>query len=92
MPFHFKQAESPGEAVPRICRERLAKARARLRHSGQPAVVHGVRKDIKKLRALFRLVRGEIGRDAYRKRYKVASSGGQKAGRAAGRAVDAQNF
>jgi CHAD domain-containing protein len=67
MPFQFKKAESPGEAVQRICRERIARARARLRHSGQPVAVHGVRKDIKKLRALFRLVRGEIGRGAYRK-------------------------
>jgi CHAD domain-containing protein len=80
MPFHFKQAESPGEAVPRICRERLAKARARLRHSGQPAVVHGLRKDIKKLRALFRLVRGEIGRDAYRKGTKSLRQAAKRLG------------
>jgi CHAD domain-containing protein len=70
MPFQFKQAESPGEAVRRLCRERIARARARLRRSGQPAAVHGVRKDIKKLRALFRLVRGEIGKGVYRKSTK----------------------
>ena len=80
MPFYFKKEESSGEAVQRICRERIAKARARLRNGGQPAAIHGVRKDIKKLRALFRLVRGEIGRGAYRKGTKPLREAAKRLG------------
>ena len=66
MPFQLKNSESLGLGTRRVCRERIGKARAQLRHSDRPAAVHGVRKEIKKLRAIFRLVRGEIGKDAYR--------------------------
>jgi CHAD domain-containing protein len=71
MPFHFKKAESPATAVRRVCRERIGAALGRLRKSDRPAAVHGVRKEIKKLRAIFRLVRGEIGKDVYRKGAKA---------------------
>ncbi len=71
MPFHFKKSESPAKAVRRVCRERIGAALGGLRKGGRPAAVHGVRKEIKKLRALFRLVRGEIGRGVYRKGAKA---------------------
>jgi CHAD domain-containing protein len=71
MPFHFKKSESPAKAVRRVCRERIGAALGRLRESDRPAAVHGVRKEIKKLRAIFRLVRGEIGRGVYRKGAKA---------------------
>ena len=71
MPFHFKKSESPAKAVRRVCRERIGAALVRLRKSRHPAAVHGVRREIKKLRALFRLVRGEIGRGVYRKGAKA---------------------
>ena len=71
MPFHFKKSESPAKAVRRVCRERIGAALDGLRKPRHPAAVHGVRKEIKKLRALFRLVRGEIGRGAYRKGAKA---------------------
>jgi CHAD domain-containing protein len=71
MPFHFKKAESPAKGVRRMCRERIGAALGRLRKSRHPAAVHGVRKEIKKLRAIFRLVRGEIGRGVYRKGAKA---------------------
>lgn len=67
MPFRFKKKESPSKAVRRVCRERVGAARKRLRKSDRPAAIHGARREIKKLRAVFRLVRGEIGRSAYRK-------------------------
>lgn len=70
MSFHFKKAEPTDRAWRRVCREHLGTARDRLRKSRHPASVHGARKEIKKLRALFRLVRGEIGKDAYRKTVK----------------------
>jgi len=70
MPFHFKKAEPPGKALRRVCRKYIGEAQSRLRKSHRPAAVHGVRKEIKKLRAVFRLVRGEIGRGDYRKAAK----------------------
>src|SRR5208283_2499584 len=71
MPFRFKKSESPAKGVRRVCRERIGAALGGLRKSRHPAAVHGVRKEIKKLRALFRLVRGEIGRGVYRKGAKA---------------------
>jgi len=71
MPFRFKKSESPAKGVRRVCRERIGAALGRLRKSRHPAAVHGVRKEIKKLRALFRLVREEIGRGVYRKGAKA---------------------
>lgn len=71
MPFHFKKSESPAKTVRRVCRERIGAALAHLRQSDRPAAVHGVRKEIKKVRAIFRLVRGEIGRGVYRKGTKA---------------------
>jgi CHAD domain-containing protein len=71
MPIHFKKSESPARAVRRVCRERIGAALGGLRKSRHPAAVHGARKEIKKLRALFRLVRGEIGRGVYRRGAKA---------------------
>lgn len=71
MAFQFKKAEAPEAGWRRVCRERIGVAQARLREGGRPAAVHCVRKEIKKLRALFRLMRGEIGRGAYRKGTKA---------------------
>jgi CHAD domain-containing protein len=70
MPFHFKKTEPAARAVRRVCREHLGEAQARLRQSRHPASVHGVRKEIKKLRAIFRLVRAETARGAYRRAAK----------------------
>jgi len=71
MAFHFKKSESPAKGVRRVCRERIGAALGHLREGDRPAAVHGVRKEVKKLRALFRLVRSEIGRGAYRKGAKA---------------------
>ena len=71
MPFHFKKAESPAKAVRRVCREHIGEALGRLRKPRHPASVHAVRKEIKKLRAIFRLVRGEIGKGDYRQAAKA---------------------
>jgi len=67
MPFHLKKTEPLDKGVRRLCREHLGEALERLRKSRHPAAIHGVRKEIKKLRALLRLVRGGIGRGDYRK-------------------------
>jgi CHAD domain-containing protein len=70
MPFRFKKSESSASGVRRVCRERIGAARERLRRGGRSAAIHDVRREIKKLRAIFRLARGEIRRSAYRKNVK----------------------
>jgi len=71
MPFHFKKGEPPDRAVRRVCRELLGKALVRLRKPRHPAAIHAVRKEIKKLRAILRLVQGEIDGAAGRKLEKA---------------------
>ena len=71
MPCHFKKSETPAKGARRVCREHIGAALDRLRGGDRPAAVHGVRKEIKKLRALFRLMRGQIGRGYYRKGAKA---------------------
>ena len=71
MPFRFKKSESAAKAVRRACRERVGAALDCLRKPDRPAAIHGARKEIKKLRAIFRLVRGEISMGTYRKGVKA---------------------
>jgi CHAD domain-containing protein len=71
MPFRFKKSESPAKAVRRVTRERIGVARERLRDGDHSAAIHDVRREIKKLRAVFRLARGEGGQGRYRKSVKA---------------------
>jgi CHAD domain-containing protein len=71
MPFRFKKSESPAKAVRRVTRERIHVARERLREGGHSEAIHDVRREIKKLRAIFRLARGERKRGKYRKSVKA---------------------
>jgi CHAD domain-containing protein len=65
MAFHFKKREPVAKAVRRMCRERVDGALEILKDRRRPESVHNVRKEIKKLRSLFRLMRGEIGDKTY---------------------------
>jgi|HubBroStandDraft_1064217.scaffolds.fasta_scaffold83099_2 CHAD domain-containing protein len=71
MPFRFKKKESVAKAVRRLCGERLDEALEALERGAKFRAVHGVRKEIKKLRAILRLTRGEIREETYRKHTKV---------------------
>ena len=71
MPFRFKKSESPARAVARVGGECVHAARECLRDREFHAAIHGVRKEVKKLRAMLRLVRAGIARDEYRKMVKV---------------------
>ncbi len=70
MAFRFKKSEPVAKGVRRICRERIGSALGGLHAGGRLADIHGVRKEIKKLRALTRLMRGETGSKGYRKATK----------------------
>jgi CHAD domain-containing protein len=65
MPFCFKRKEPVTRAVRRLCRERLDAALKLLEKGRHFDAVHDVRKEIKKLRAVLRLVRSGIGETAY---------------------------
>ncbi len=67
MAFHFKKTELPAKAVRRVCRERIDAALEELRRGKGHGAVHEVRREIKKLRAIFKLVRIEISPEVYRK-------------------------
>ncbi|HST70654.1 MAG TPA: CHAD domain-containing protein [Solirubrobacterales bacterium] len=70
--YVLKEGEPFGEGVRRIATGRAEKALERLRGSAAgetatAAAIHGARKDMKKLRTLLRLLRGELPKKVYRK-------------------------
>jgi CHAD domain-containing protein len=89
--FELSREESVGEGMRRIALGRAEKALERLRgvtpdDEGFADAVHGARKDLKKLRAVVRLLRDRLGEDAYEEqngRYRDA-------GRALSASRDAQ--
>lgn len=67
MPFCFKRKEPVRKAVRRLCCERLNDALTTLDKAPKLEAVHNVRKEIKKLRSILRLTRGEIGKKTFRR-------------------------
>lgn len=69
MSYKFKAGETIANGIQRIAKEELDSAIAGLKgqtKQNPPQVVHDVRKRLKKLRALLRLVRYEIGEKTYK--------------------------
>jgi CHAD domain-containing protein len=67
--YRFKRREPLPEAIARVARGRIDDAIDELSgttDSSPEEAVHNARKDLKKLRALLRLVRGELGTSVYR--------------------------
>ncbi len=76
--YRLKPDESAAEGLRRVAHGRAEKAVTRLR-KGEPdelgEAIHGARKDLKKIRAVLRLARGELGAKAFRaenRRYRDA--------------------
>ncbi|MFN7141542.1 MAG: CHAD domain-containing protein, partial [Limisphaerales bacterium] len=68
MAYRFTKDEMVPDGIRRIAEERLERSLKRLKNKKeQLEAVHDVRKDIKKLRALLRLVRHEVGDKVYRR-------------------------
>jgi CHAD domain-containing protein len=67
MPFCFKRRETVPKAVRRLAAERIEAALKSLREYRRARAIHGVRKDIKKVRAVLRLARERIPKKAYRR-------------------------
>jgi CYTH domain-containing protein/CHAD domain-containing protein len=75
--FRLKLDEPAPAGLQRIAAARARKARRRLDEveDGGAAAIHGARKDLKKLRAVLRMVRVELGEKSYRaqnRRYRDA--------------------
>jgi CHAD domain-containing protein len=66
--YRLKRGEPVPEGIARIARGRIDHAIDALGDESDPVEgVHDARKDMKKLRALLRLVRGEIGEETFRR-------------------------
>jgi CHAD domain-containing protein len=68
--YRLRAGESPSEGMRRVARGRAERAIGHLREAERtddPAeAIHAARKDLKKLRAVVRLLRRELGEDGYR--------------------------
>jgi CHAD domain-containing protein len=67
--YRLARNEPADEGLKRVGRGRVERALERLRHESAgdaAAAVHGARKDLKKLRALIKLVRDQLGDSIYR--------------------------
>ena len=71
MSSQLKKSESPGHALRRVCRWHVDQALAGLQKAHQPQGLHAVRKEIKKLRAIFRLTSGSLSGNDHRKTAKT---------------------
>src|SRR6266496_973294 len=67
MGFCFRRKESVEEAVNRLGRGRIKKAREHVKQCRNAEAIHELRKEIKRLRALLRLVRQSVPKKAYRR-------------------------
>jgi CYTH domain-containing protein/CHAD domain-containing protein len=77
-PYRLKRREDVADGVRRVALGRAGKALEELGEAGEgdsAAAVHGARKDLKKLRALLRLVRGSLDEETFaaeNRRYRNA--------------------
>jgi len=71
MAYRFEPGEKPQDAVRRIALEQIEKAIADVRAPEPDQAAFGARKRFKKIRAVLKLVRGDIGARAYRRRNAI---------------------
>jgi CHAD domain-containing protein len=79
--YRLEEGEAVPTGVARIARGRIDHALDELRGKSQSSpeeAVHEARKDMKKLRALLRLVRGELGGKAFRRENAVFRDAGRE--------------
>lgn len=67
MPIHFKKSEPASKALRRACRGHVGEALDWLHKTQRPAAIHNVRKEIKKVRAILRLMPEKEGDDIQHK-------------------------
>ncbi|MBU2533485.1 MAG: CHAD domain-containing protein [Alphaproteobacteria bacterium] len=70
MAFQFELDEHPQKGTRRIAREQVNRILSRLSSDqGDAATIHESRKSLKRLKALFKLVRGGLDKKSYRREY-----------------------
>jgi CHAD domain-containing protein len=67
MSTRLKAGDSPGRALRRACSDHATKALVCLKRADQPEAAHNVRREIKKMRAIFRLAEDGLRRRDFRK-------------------------
>src|SRR2546425_3792657 len=67
MAFRFKRKEPVSKAIRRLGRERVEDALECLKNCRREEAIHCVRKDIKKVRAVLRLVRANVAKRDFRR-------------------------
>ncbi|MBA3867244.1 MAG: CHAD domain-containing protein [Solirubrobacterales bacterium] len=76
--YHLKRDEGAADGLRRVARGRVEKAAGRLRDADgedRAKAIHGARKDLKKIRAVLRLLRDDLGAKRFRRenrRYRDA--------------------
>jgi CHAD domain len=71
MGFCFKRKEGVRKGVKRLAKSRISAALGSLKDHRDAEAVHGVRKDIKKIRAVLRLARERLSQKKYRRQNKL---------------------
>ena len=77
MAFRFKTDESVGKGVKRTIRREIEKALSELNQPDQEEAVHEPHKRFKKVRAVLRLVREDIGNKVYRRENRCFRDAGR---------------
>lgn len=78
----LKRNEPVGRGLHRVCKLHVKKALANLKESYRPDAIHNVRKEVKKMRAVFRLGRAALRKTQYRKTAKTMRLAGKPLGAA----------
>jgi CYTH domain-containing protein/CHAD domain-containing protein len=87
--YRLKRTEGAADGLRRVARGRIEKATRRLQDVKEEELadaIHGARKDLKKVRAVLRLLRGELGR----KRFKAENRRCRDAARLLAESRDAE--
>src|ERR1051326_7313313 len=71
MAFCFKRKEPVRKGIRRLATERLKSALECLKDIRRAEAVHEVRKDIKKVRSIFKLARADMPQKSYRRQTKI---------------------
>ncbi len=73
MGFRVKSKETASKGLMRLARRQIAKAVRDLsgKHENPDETIHGVRKRLKKIRALLRVVKPELGKKPYRRQNQL---------------------
>ncbi|HYX21089.1 MAG TPA: CHAD domain-containing protein, partial [Thermoanaerobaculia bacterium] len=71
MPFRLRKKEAASAGIRRIVREQIDKTLELVGEAGSAEKIHGLRKRLKRIRAVVRLVRDDIGEKTFRRENRL---------------------